>query len=74
MAAPKVMLRLPAATSSLEDMSPGTSFLPVIGDAKVKGDKVKKVIFCSGKHYYTLDKERDSRKLNDAAVVRLEVY
>ena len=71
-AAPKVMLRLPAATSSLEDMSPGTSFLPVIGDAKVKGDKVKKVIFCSGKHYYTLDKERDSRKLNDAAVVRLE--
>ncbi|XP_052058807.1 2-oxoadipate dehydrogenase complex component E1-like isoform X2 [Mytilus californianus] len=70
--APKTILRLPAATSTLEDMLPGKTFLPVIGDKKVKGDKVKKVIFCSGKHFYTLDKERDSRKLEDVALVRIE--
>ena len=71
--APKTILRLPAATSTLEDMLPGKTFLPVIGDKKVKGDKVKKIIFCSGKHFYTLDKERDSRKLEDVALVRIEV-
>ncbi|VDH94439.1 probable 2-oxoglutarate dehydrogenase E1 component DHKTD1 [Mytilus galloprovincialis] len=70
--APKTILRLPAATSTLEDMLPGKTFLPVIGDKKVKGDKVKKVIFCSGKHFYTLDKERDARKLEDVALVRIE--
>ncbi|XP_076095632.1 2-oxoadipate dehydrogenase complex component E1-like [Mytilus galloprovincialis] len=40
--APKTILRLPAATSTLDDMLPGKTFLPVIGDKKVKGDKVKK--------------------------------
>lgn len=70
--APKTILRLPAATSTLEDMLPGKTFLPVIGDKKVKGDKVKNVIFCSGKHFYTLDKERDSRKIEDVALVRIE--
>ncbi|XP_071161569.1 probable 2-oxoadipate dehydrogenase complex component E1 homolog [Mytilus edulis] len=53
-------------------MLPGKTFLPVIGDKKVKGDKVKKVIFCSGKHFYTLDKEREARKLEDVALVRIE--
>ncbi|CAG2210159.1 DHKTD1 [Mytilus edulis] len=40
--APKTILRLPAATSTLDDMLPGKTFLPVIGDKKVKGDKVKR--------------------------------
>lgn len=73
MVAPKVLLRLPAATSSLADMAPGTNFLPVLGDPKVKADSVTKVIFVSGKHYYTLVKERETRGLDNVAVVRLEV-
>ncbi|XP_048259184.1 probable 2-oxoglutarate dehydrogenase E1 component DHKTD1, mitochondrial isoform X2 [Haliotis rufescens] len=72
MVAPKVLLRLPAATSSLADMAPGTNFLPVLGDPKVKADSVTKVIFVSGKHYYTLVKERETRGLDNVAVVRLE--
>lgn len=71
--APKILLRLPAATSALTEMAPGTSFLPVIGDPKVKGDKVIKVVFCSGKHFYLLQKERDARGVDDMAVIRLEV-
>lgn len=71
--APKILLRLPAATSALSDMAPGTTFIPVLGDTGVKGEKVNKVIFCSGKHFYTLSKERESRKLDDVAIIRLEV-
>lgn len=71
--APKVLLRLPAATSSLSDMAPGTTFQPVLGDPVVKGEKVKKVVFCSGKHYYNMQKERDTRNIDDMAFVRLEV-
>ena len=71
--APKVLLRFPAATSSLSDMAPGTTFLPVLGDPKVKVDKVTKVVFCSGKHYYTMQKERDARNIEDMAIIRLEV-
>ena len=41
---PKVLLRLPAATSSLEDMAQGTTLQPVIG-----AKKVKRVVFTSGK-------------------------
>ena len=72
--APKVLLRLPAASSSLADMATGTSFLPVLGDPGVKGDKVTRVVFCTGKHYYTLQKERDSRKIDNMALIRLEVW
>ena len=71
--APKVLLRLSAAMSSLTDMAPGSSFQPVLTDPGVKGDKVTKVIFCSGKHFYNLHKERDTRKLDNVAIVRLEV-
>lgn len=48
-------------------MLPGKTFLPVIGDEKVKGDKAKMVIFCSGKYFYTLDKKKD------VALVRIVV-
>ena len=71
--APKVLLRLPAASSSIADMASGTTFLPVLGDPGVKGDKVTRVVFCTGKHYYTLQKERDARKTDNMALIRLEV-
>ncbi|XP_053405855.1 2-oxoadipate dehydrogenase complex component E1-like [Mercenaria mercenaria] len=70
--APKTLLRLPAATSSLSEMAPGTTFQPVLGDLKVKGEKVNKVVFCSGKHYYAIQKERDTRNIDDMAIIRLE--
>lgn len=72
--APKILLRLPAAASSLSDMAPGTTFQPVLGDLKVKGEKVTKVVFCTGKHYYLLQKEREARNVTDMALIRVEVW
>jgi len=71
-ASPKVILRMSAATSSLEDMSPGTHYHPVLGDSLVDPSQVKKVMLCSGKHFYELDKQRKKRGINDVAIVRLE--
>jgi 2-oxoglutarate dehydrogenase E1 component len=52
---PKSLLRLPAATSSLADLSSGT-FKPVIDDAFVASnrDGVQRLVFCTGKIYYDL--------------------
>ncbi|KAF6039646.1 DHTKD1 [Bugula neritina] len=69
---PKTLLRLPAAVSTLPDMAPGTHFHPVLDDSVVNKSKVSKVVFCSGKHFYTLAEERDKRKATDVALVRLE--
>lgn len=70
--APKILLRLPEATSSLDEMAPGTTFQTVMGDPGVSPGKVTKVVFCSGKHYYTLTKERENLKLQNVAIIRLE--
>lgn len=54
----------------------GTHFkrmIPDDGPATVDPLKVKRVVFCTGKVYYELIRERKSRGLEDAvAVVRIE--
>lgn len=78
-AGPKTLLRLGDATSSPADFAPGTSFQPVIGDTLIdaadpaKAARVKKVILCSGKHYYGLKDERQ-RQIDpeEVAIVRVE--
>eukprot|EP00117_Sycon_ciliatum_P043624 scpid4215/ scgid0011/ Probable 2-oxoglutarate dehydrogenase E1 component DHKTD1, mitochondrial; Dehydrogenase E1 and transketolase domain-containing protein 1 len=72
-AAPKVLLRLPAATSPLSDMAAGTTFQQVISDQHVDASKVQRVIFCSGKHYYALAEQREKLGQWDTAIVRLEL-
>lgn len=72
---PKTLLRLPDATSSLEDLGPNTQFQPVFGDSSIaKPSNVKNVYFCSGKFYYDLVKERQARsdQPEEIAIVRLE--
>jgi 2-oxoglutarate dehydrogenase E1 component len=73
---PKALLRLPAAQSSFDEMLPGTSFVRAYkeaGPAAQNADNVKKIVFCSGKVYYDLTKERETRGLtNDIAIVRIE--
>ncbi|KAG8440021.1 hypothetical protein GDO86_005987 [Hymenochirus boettgeri] len=72
-ASPKMLLRYPAAVSSFQDMAPGTTFRPVIGDS-VDPKSVNKVIFCSGKHYYALSKQREvlGEQGRGFAIIRLE--
>uniref|UniRef100_A0A8D0C110 2-oxoadipate dehydrogenase complex component E1 n=1 Tax=Salvator merianae TaxID=96440 RepID=A0A8D0C110_SALMN len=73
-AAPKTLLRLPAAVSSLQEMAPGTTFKPVIGDSAMDPENVSRVVLCSGKHYYALIKHRDmlEEKKQSTAIIRLE--
>uniref|UniRef100_A0A2K6T6U7 2-oxoadipate dehydrogenase complex component E1 n=1 Tax=Saimiri boliviensis boliviensis TaxID=39432 RepID=A0A2K6T6U7_SAIBB len=73
-ASPKMLLRLPAAVSALQEMAPGTTFNPVIGDSSVDPKKVKTLVFCSGKHFYSLMKQRESlgAKKHDFAIIRVE--
>ncbi|HZH40043.1 MAG TPA: hypothetical protein VFD85_03490, partial [Gemmatimonadales bacterium] len=52
---PKSLLRLPAATSSLAELTSG-SFQPVLDDADAanRRDQVTRLVLCSGKIYYDL--------------------
>jgi len=69
---PKSLLRLPAASSSIDDLATG-GFQPLIDDAEITdAGAVKKVVFCSGKLYYDLAEARKKSENRSVAVVRLE--
>jgi len=69
---PKSLLRHRLAVSSLEELADG-EFLPVIDDVDgLSPDKVKRVVFCSGKVYYDLLERRREEKIDTVALVRLE--
>ena len=65
----KILLRHPQATSSLEDCASGR-FQRVIVDDKVK--KPARVLLCSGKVYYEIEKRRAELGREDVAIVRIE--
>jgi 2-oxoglutarate dehydrogenase E1 component len=68
---PKQLLRLRAATSTVEDFTGGT-FVPVIGDRTVSPDEVDRVLLCTGRVYYDLAAQRAERKDTATAIIRLE--
>jgi len=57
---PKSLLRLPAASSTMEELTSG-GFQPVIDDPRVTdASAVKRIVVCSGKVYYDLEAARES--------------
>ncbi len=68
---PKSLLRHPKVVSEISEFTEGV-FQKIIKDETVEVDKVKTLVFCSGKFYYDLLSEREERKRNDMAIVRLE--
>ncbi len=69
---PKSLLRHKDAASPLAEFTKG-SFQTIIPDQKaLKGDKVKRVVACSGKVYYDLAKKREEKGADDVAIVRVE--
>jgi 2-oxoglutarate dehydrogenase E1 component len=69
---PKSLLRLPAAVSSVDEFANGT-FQKLIDDVDAKVENVKTLVFCTGKFYYDLLKEREAQgRKEDVALVRLE--
>lgn len=72
---PKSLLRHPDVKSSFDEILPGTEFKRIIPDTKAEENinKVKKVLFCTGKVYYDLKKERANKGLEeDISIVRIE--
>jgi len=67
---PKSLLRHPASTSSLADLSSG-AFLPVIGDPLAPRE-AKRVVACSGRVWFDLEAARVARGLDDVALIRVE--
>ena len=71
---PKSLLRLPAASSTMEELQTG-GFRPVIDDiGVVDPGKVKRIVMCSGKVYYDLEAARTDARDERVAVVRLEQF
>ena len=69
---PKSLLRHKESVSSLEDLANG-EYQVVVPDAEIRNpQKVKRVVFCSGKVYFDLAVARRERVIDDIALVRLE--
>lgn len=70
------MLRHPDARSSFDDFLPETRFDRVIeeaGPATENPKAVERLVFCTGKLYYELAKERKASKLEEKiAIARVE--
>jgi 2-oxoglutarate dehydrogenase E1 component len=74
-------LRHKRAVSSLSEMAEGSSFHRVLWDDAehrregvklVPGDKIRRVVLCSGKVYYDLFEEREKRGIDDVYLMRVE--
>jgi 2-oxoglutarate dehydrogenase E1 component len=69
---PKSLLRKPEASSRIEEFTSGSLQL-VIDDAAVQQpERVRRVLLCSGKIYFTLDAARRDKGRQDVAIVRVE--
>lgn len=68
---PKMLLRYPAATSSLDEMAKGR-FQEVIDDASAVKSNIDTVVFCSGKFYYELKVKAEELGVDNLAFVRIE--
>ncbi|XP_072483493.1 2-oxoglutarate dehydrogenase-like, mitochondrial isoform X1 [Notamacropus eugenii] len=73
---PKSLLRHPEARSSFDEMLSGTRFqrvIPEAGLASQAPEGVKRLIFCTGKVYYDLKKERQNQDVEkQVAITRVE--
>jgi 2-oxoglutarate dehydrogenase E1 component len=69
---PKSLLRASFGSSPAEEFIHGR-FEEILGSPDVStADRIKRIIFCSGKVYYDLLNYRTQRKINDAAIIRIE--
>ena len=68
---PKSLLRNPAVTSSLAELTEG-EFKCVIDDDLSSKKDVTRAVMCSGKIYYDLLQKRNEDKINDTALIRIE--
>jgi 2-oxoglutarate dehydrogenase E1 component len=68
---PKSLLRHPRVVSPLGDLAEG-KFQRVLSDSNQKRTDVRRVLLCSGKIYYELEKYREQNGRDDVAILRVE--
>jgi 2-oxoglutarate dehydrogenase E1 component len=68
---PKGLLRLRQASSALADLAAG-GFRPVLDDAGIEHDAVRRLVLCSGTVYYDLAGHEGRAAATSVAVARLE--
>ncbi|HWN94251.1 MAG TPA: 2-oxoglutarate dehydrogenase E1 component [Methylomirabilota bacterium] len=68
---PKSLLRHPRVVSPLIDLADG-GFQRILSDTDPRRSDVRRVLLCSGKIYYELEKYRDQQGRNDVAILRVE--
>lgn len=73
---PKSLLRHPEAKSNFDEMTENTTFKRILPDATVASqnpEQVKRLVLCTGKVFYELNKERSTRNLDgQVAITRVE--
>ena len=70
---PKSLLRLPQATSTVNDLSGESSFQPVLPDPAARESEVSRLVLCTGKIYYDLVGHADRERSPGLAVGRVEL-
>ena len=80
---PKSLLRHKLAVSKAHEFTDGSSFHRVLWDDAQYGnsdttlkpdDRIRRVVLCSGKVYFDLLEERDTRGLDDVYLLRVEQF
>ncbi|RCU52594.1 2-oxoglutarate dehydrogenase E1 component [Corallincola luteus] len=69
---PKSLLRLPAASSSLDELSNGRFHNAIREVEDIDPKNVERVVLCSGKVYYDLAEQRRKSEINNIAIIRIE--
>lgn len=68
---PKSLLRHPQVISKIDELANGV-FHEVIDDSEAVPGKVDRVIFTSGRLYYSLEKYKHEKGIENVAIVRIE--
>ncbi|HRO75315.1 MAG TPA: 2-oxoglutarate dehydrogenase E1 component [Crocinitomicaceae bacterium] len=68
---PKMLLRYPAATSTLDELANG-SFQEVIDDKTANKKEIDTIVLCSGKFYYEAKEKAQEIGVSNMAFVRVE--
>ena len=68
---PKSLLRHPLVVSTVDEFANG-SFQMLIDDDRAQVEKIKSLVFLTGKFYYDLLEEREKLQREDVALVRIE--
>jgi 2-oxoglutarate dehydrogenase E1 component len=70
---PKSLLRHPECVSTEADFAPGTAFREILPDpGAADPSAIRRLVFCTGKVYYDLIKQRRETSATHVAIIRVE--